>query len=352
MVTGRKTAAALQAKALFFGKAVLPLDQMQSARTHFELFPPATEIGILLARESGSGLKRLIEVVDQVAHIFGADRQTHQLGRDAGLDLLGFAQLRVSGGSGMDHQRLRVSHICQQAEQRKRVDQLAAGFVAALDAKRDQGSAAIRKILFCARVVLAGGQARIVDPRDSGMRLQILRQRQGVLRMSLHAQMQGLGSLQEQKRVERREAGSGVAQALHPRLDDERQRPESFGIGNAVVRGIGIDEIRKASRSLPVELAAIDDDAADGGPMAADELGGRVDDDIRTPLDRPAESGRGAGIVDDQRQPVLMGDAGKGFDIDHVELGIAEGLGVNGLGLRADRLPNAVEIVGIDEAHR
>ena len=145
--------------------------------------------------------------------------------------------------------------------------------------------------------------------------------------------MQGLGPLQKQKRVERREAGSGVAQALHPRLDDERQRSEGFGIGNAVIRGIGIDEIREASRSLPVEVAAVDDDAPDRGAMAADELGGRVDHDIGAPLDRPAERGRGAGIVDHQRQPVLVSDAGKGFDIDHVELGIAQRLGVNGLGL-------------------
>ncbi len=47
-----------------------------------------------------------------------------------------------------------------------------------------------------------------------------------------------------------------------------------------------------------------------------------------------------------------MGDAGQRFDIDHVKLGIAERLGVNGFGLFVDRLAEAVEIVGIDEADR
>ena len=38
-----QAAAALQAKTLCLGKAVLPLDEMQSSRAHFELFPPATD---------------------------------------------------------------------------------------------------------------------------------------------------------------------------------------------------------------------------------------------------------------------------------------------------------------------
>ena len=39
---GAQHAAALQGKALLFGEGVLSLDQMQSVRTHFALFPPAT----------------------------------------------------------------------------------------------------------------------------------------------------------------------------------------------------------------------------------------------------------------------------------------------------------------------
>src|SRR5208283_725713 len=133
-------------------------------------------------------------------------------------------------------------------------------------------------------------------------------------------------------------AGSGVAQTLHARLENEGQRPKGFGIGNAVIRGIRIDEIREASRSPPIEVAAVNDNPADGGSMTTDELSGGVDNDIGAPLDGPAESGRGRGVVDDQRQLVLVGDAGEGFDIDNVKLGIAESLGINGFGLLVDRL--------------
>jgi hypothetical protein len=39
--------------------------------------------------------------------------------------------------------------------------------------------------------------------------------------------------------------------------------------------------VKPGNRPLaPVEVAAVDDDAADGGAVAADVLGGRVDDDV------------------------------------------------------------------------
>ncbi len=60
--------------------------------------------------------------------------------------------------------------------------------------------------------------------------------------------------------------------------------------------------------------------------------------------------GRGRRVVDDQRQVVLVRDPGQRLDVGHVKLGIAESLGVYGFGFLADRLSQAVEIVGIDEA--
>ena len=119
------------------------------------------------------------------------------------------------------------------------------------------------------------------------MRLQELGHRQRVFRVPLHAQVQGLRALQQQEGVEGRQRGAGIAQALHARLDDEGQRPECLGVGDAVVGRIGIDEIGEAAGGFPVELAAIDDDAANGGAVPANELGGRVDDDVRAPLDGP-----------------------------------------------------------------
>src|SRR5271165_6227465 len=91
-----------------------------------------------------------------------------------------------------------------------------------------------------------------------------LRDLQRVLGMALQPQVQGLRALQQEESVKRRQARSGVAQALHSRLDDESEIAERLGVGDTVVRRIGLDEVAEAPRSFPVKLAAVHDDAADG----------------------------------------------------------------------------------------
>ena len=108
-----------------------------------------------------------------------------------------------------------------------------------------------------------------------------LRHGQGVLGVPLHAQVQRLGPLQQQEGVEGRHASSGIAQPLDPCLEDVGQRTEGAGVGNAMVGRIGIGELLEAARGFPVELAAIDQDAANRGAMAADELRRRVDHQVR-----------------------------------------------------------------------
>ncbi len=85
--------------------------------------------------------------------------------------------------------------------------------------------------------------------------------------------------------------------------------------------------------------------------MAADKLGGGVDDDVSAPLDGPAKRGRRAGVVDDQRHSVLVRDLGQLLDIADVELRIAQGLGVNGLRLFVDCRAQPVEVVGVHKFH-
>src|SRR5208337_5625261 len=84
---------------------------------------------------------------------------------------------------------------------------------------------------------------------------------------------------------------------------------------------------------------------------ATDKLGGGVDNNISAPLDRAAERGRRAGVVNDQRHSVLVRDLRQLLDIHDVELGIAQALGINGLGLRSDRGAQPVKVVGIHKLH-
>ena len=54
----------------------------------------------------------------------------------------------------------------------------------------------------------------------------------------------------------------------------------------------------------PRKFAGLDDDAAERGAVAADELRRGVDDDVGAPLDRPAQRRRGERVVDDERDAV------------------------------------------------
>jgi len=63
-------------------------------------------------------------------------------------------------------------------------------------------------------------------------------------------------------------------------------------------------------RAVRDPAAAVDDHTANGGAVAPDELGGRMEHDVGAVLDRPAQEGRGEGVVDDQRDPRLVGDFG------------------------------------------
>ena len=68
--------------------------------------------------------------------------------------------------------------------------------------------------------------------------------------------------------------------------------------------------------------------------MPADKFRGRLHHNIGSPLDGPGKNRGGGGIVDHQRHALLVGDAGQGLNLGNVELGIAQRLGVEGLGLR------------------
>ena len=76
-----------------------------------------------------------------------------------------------------------------------------------------------------------------------------------------------------------------------------------------------------------------------------------------TTMSAPHSSGRmqprrGDGVVDDQRHAVLVGDRRHALDVEHVVAGVADGLAVEGLGVRPHRGPPRVEVVGVvDEGH-
>jgi len=80
-----------------------------------------------------------------------------------------------------------------------------------------------------------------------------------------------------------------------------------------------------------------------------------VHHDVGAERERVAQVGTGDGVVDHQRDAVLVRDGGDGLDVEHVDARIAERLAVHGTRGRPDRLaesPTAHREAETAKAHR
>lgn len=82
---------------------------------------------------------------------------------------------------------------------------------------------------------------------------------------------------------------------------------------------------------LPVELAGINNDAAEGRAVAADELDSRVNNDISAVLNRTDEVRGTESVVDYERQTVLVRNLCDSLDIRNIGIRVAESLDVTAL---------------------
>jgi hypothetical protein len=101
---------------------------------------------------------------------------------------------------------------------------------------------------------------------------------------------------------------------------------------------------------LPIEIAAVDDDAADGGTVPTDVLRRRMHDDGRAVIERPAKDRRG-GIVHDQRHAERAADLRHLGDGKDGELRIGQGFGVVAARARIGGAAEVLRIGRVDEAH-
>ena len=83
--------------------------------------------------------------------------------------------------------------------------------------------------------------------------------------------------------------------------------------------------------------------------MAADPLGGRVDDDVGAVLDRAGQRGGAEGVVHHERNAGGVRDVGQRLEVRHVEPRIADRLDVEEPGAVIDRGAHRLEVVDVDE---
>ena len=83
--------------------------------------------------------------------------------------------------------------------------------------------------------------------------------------------------------------------------------------------------------------------------MAAEELGGGVDDDVGTVFDGPDEVRGAEGVVDDERDAVRMSKLRQRVDVRDVRVGVAESLDEDGSRIVVDGGLHLVEVMDVHE---
>ena len=228
------------------------------------------------------GREPLLEVGDDVIDVLGADGEADGALVDVLVIQFFFGQLRVGRGGRVDDQALDVRDVREQREDGEVVDELPGLFLSALDVEGEDGGTALREVLLIEIVLGMVREGGMVDLLDQRVARKVLDDLLRVLRVPLQAERQGLDALKEQERVEGRDGGAGVPQENGTDVRDERCGTDGIREGDPVIAGVRVGDLRVFARGLPVELAGLDDDTAEGRAVAAEELGGGVDDDVGT----------------------------------------------------------------------
>ncbi len=141
-----------------------------------------------------------------------------------------------------------------------------------------------------------------------------------------------------------------VAEPVRAAGDDVAQLSDRVVENRAVIRRVGLGELRPlVGLAGPIELAAVDDHAADARAVAADELRGAINRDVDAVVERPQQDRRQHRIVANDRQAVLVGHVGNRLEIQNVVLGVGHRLDVNGPRVRLHGPGDALRIGGVDE---
>ena len=252
-------------------------------------------------------------------------------------------------GGRVDYKALDIGDIGQQREDLQMIDELEGLLLAALNVEGEDRCAAVGEVLLIQGVVGVIGQAGVIDLLHLGVVGQELDDLFGVFIVAVQTQGERLGTLQQHPCVERADAAAQIAQDHGAHIGHKGGRAGSLGKADAVVAGVRLREGGEFAAGLPVELAGVNDDAAQRGAVAADELGGRMDNDVGTMLDRADQVGRAEGVVDDKRNAVLVGDSGNGVNVGDVGVGVAKRFNIDSAGVVLNGSLDLGQIMGVDK---
>ena len=157
------------------------------------------------------------------------------------------------------------------------------------------------------------------------MALQIGRELFGIFAMALHPQAQSFQALQNLECVHWRNGRAGIAQRHYPAAPDIGGWPQGLGVYHIVVGGVWFVENRKALFVRhPVKFSRIDNHAANRCAVAADVFRQGVHNDVSPELEGSAQIRSRNGIVDNQRDAVLVCNFCQTGNINNIASRIAD----------------------------
>ena len=168
--------------------------------------------------------------------------------------------------------------------------------------------------------------------------------------VTFDAQAKCLDSLQKNERIEGRNGSTRVTQQDGTNSGDVGSCTYGLCKDNAMIRRIRLGQSGElVGIGQPVELAAIDNDTAKAGTMTTQELCSRVDHDVGTMLQRTNQVGCTERIVHDKRNTMLMSHGSHAFEVEHIAIGIAKGLGIHHLRVRLNGSLQSSKIIYIND---
>ena len=157
--------------------------------------------------------------------------------------------------------------------------------------------------------------------------------------MARHAEVKRFQADVQEERILRSLNGTEVAHELGGSLRDVGALAKSLRVSEAVVARIRFGEaLELVVMGFPVEVAAIDNAAADASGMAIHVLGGRVRYDIHAEFERAADNRGRERVVHNHRDAMLVSKVSKTLEVKHLAGRVRDGFAEEALGVRAESL--------------
>lgn len=290
----------------------------------------------------------VFEVSDNVFVVFRTDRHADRCRSNFGCGQFFRRKFGVRGGVRVNHEALHVGNISKQAEDLQAIDELEGFFLTALDVEGENGTAAIREVLLVKFVVRMVREARVAHAGNLRVLGEEFDDLLGVFHVAVQAEGKRLDTLQQEEGVERRNSGTLVAEEDGAHVDHVSGCARR-GERNTVAR-VHFGELRELAGCSPVELAAIHDDTAESRAVATDELGSGMHHNVGTVFKRTNQIRRTEGIVDHQRNLVLVSNLGDSIDIRDIGMRVAERFDKDKLRVFLDSGFDSLQVMGIYES--